>query len=108
MLFPHPWLSKIKIYHVSNFSPCFRRIPGSFFKANRNRTLTDIRTDGFRAVRAMIKTYDNLDQEAKRALQSVAAKLLSEGFQSIRQERAEQRSRNKERAGDAAETGGEI
>lgn len=77
-------------------------------EANRNRTLTDIRTDGFRAVRAMIKTYDNLDQEAKRALQSVAAKLLSEGFQSIRQERAEQRSRNKERAGDAAETGGEI
>ncbi|MDE7297721.1 MAG: DUF2974 domain-containing protein [Lachnospiraceae bacterium] len=72
-------------------------------EANQNRTLTDIRTDGFRAVRAMIRTYDNLGYEAKRALQSVAVKLLTEGFHSIQREHANRRSKPKEGATDAAE-----
>ena len=57
----------------------------SVLAADKNRTLTDIRMDGFRAVRAMLKTYDHLDKASKKALQSMVMKMLSEGFKNMQE-----------------------
>ena len=50
---------------------------------NEKKTLTDIREDSFKAVIAMIKTYDQLEKETKKAVTDTIGLLLTEGIKSI-------------------------
>ena len=49
-------------------------------EAKRNHTLNDIREEGLKAFRAMLKTYDNLDRETRKMLGSVFSKMLAESL----------------------------
>lgn len=57
-------------------------------ESKRNRTLNDIREEGAKAFLVMIKTYDNLDHETRRLLQSVFSRMLTEGVRGYRRTRA--------------------
>ncbi len=50
---------------------------------NEKKTLTDIRDDSFKSVIAMIKTYDQLEKETKKAIVDTLGLLLTEGIRSI-------------------------
>lgn len=50
---------------------------------NEKKTLTDIREDSFKAVIAMIKTYDQLEKETKKAVIDTLGLLVTEGIRSI-------------------------
>ena len=50
---------------------------------NEYKTLTDIRDSRWKAFTAMIKTYDKLDAELKKAVKNTVALLLNEGMRNI-------------------------
>ena len=64
--------------------------------ADKNKTITDIRTDGPKAVRAMLQTYDSLSREQRKALQTIALNMLQEGFHNMHREKRLERVQNKE------------
>ena len=51
--------------------------------SSENKTITDIKGDGWKSMKAMLKTYDGLNKEAKKALVDVLTLFISEGFISI-------------------------
>ncbi len=53
--------------------------------SNEIRTVSDIRVGSIRALKAMLKTYDNLDKDVKKALNSTLSLLFAEGIKSIRE-----------------------
>lgn len=53
-------------------------------ESKKNRTLNDIREEGLRAFRDMLKTYDNLDYETRKLLTNVFSKMLAEGMREYR------------------------
>jgi len=50
---------------------------------NEKKTLTDIRNDSFKSVIAMIKTYDNLEKDTKKAIVDTLGLLVTESIRSI-------------------------
>ncbi|MDF2510633.1 MAG: hypothetical protein K0S04_499 [Herbinix sp.] len=53
--------------------------------SNESRTLNDIRVGSIRALKAMLKTYDNLDKDVKKAINNTISLLFAEGIKSIRE-----------------------
>ncbi len=53
--------------------------------SNENRTLNDIRIGSMRALKAMLKTYESLDKDVKKALNSTLTLLFTESIRSIRE-----------------------
>ncbi|HHV11034.1 MAG TPA: DUF2974 domain-containing protein [Clostridiales bacterium] len=53
--------------------------------SNENRTLNDIRVGSIRALKAMLKTYESLDKDVKKAVNSTLTLLFAEGIRSIRE-----------------------
>jgi hypothetical protein len=53
--------------------------------SNEIRTVSDIRVGSIRALKAMLKTYDHLDKDVKKALNSTLSLLFAEGIKSIRE-----------------------
>lgn len=50
---------------------------------NEKKTLTDIRNDSFKSVIAMIKTYDQLEKDTKKAIVDTLGLLVTESIRSI-------------------------
>lgn len=57
--------------------------------AKHNRTLTDIREEGKKGIREMIKAYDGLDKETRKILQTVLSRILTESVKGYRRTREE-------------------
>lgn len=57
-------------------------------EANQNRTLTDIRLEGAKAIGPMLYTYDKMDKDTKKALSSILFRLLTESFRSMKEAKA--------------------
>lgn len=53
--------------------------------SNESRTLSDIKLGSLRVLKAMLKTYDNLDMDVKKAINNTLSLLFAEGIKSIRE-----------------------
>lgn len=55
-------------------------------ESEKNKTLTDIRLEGWKNVSAMIRTYDGLDPTVRRVLHKILLRMVQEGLYSVRRE----------------------
>ena len=63
--------------------------------SNEKKTLTDIKGDSWKSVLGMIKTYDHLDKETKKAVMDTLASLFTEGIRSILEVRTPEQWKDK-------------
>lgn len=55
-------------------------------QGDENKTLSDIRQDGVKALFSMVKSYDNLDNEAKKAVGDTVSLFINESIRSLKEE----------------------
>lgn len=63
----------------------FTNIVFDLISVNENRTLFDLRKDGFKSIHAMIKNYSNLDKETKKAISKTTSLFFEEGYRSFKE-----------------------
>lgn len=63
--------------------------------SNENKTVTDIKGESWKAIKAMIKTYDGLNKETKKAMVDTLSLLITEGIKSILEVKAPEQWKEK-------------
>lgn len=63
----------------------FTNIMFDMLSVNENRTLIDLKKDGFKSLHAMLKNYSNLDKETKKAISKMTSLFFEEGYRSFKE-----------------------